>query len=120
MRAATDRLCSGFLALAAVAMPAWGQTPAAQISAPLAAETTTPAVAPAACTRPVYLTFDTGHMAVAPLIAEVLQRQKVRVTFFAAQEKTQQGDGSLGQHWAPWWKARAAEGHAFALSLIHI
>ena len=66
------------------------------------------------CTRPVYLTFDTGHMGVAPLVAEVLNRQQVKVTFFAANEKTQEGDGSLGTHWAPWWKARAAEGHAFA------
>jgi peptidoglycan/xylan/chitin deacetylase (PgdA/CDA1 family) len=66
------------------------------------------------CQKPVYLTFDTGHMGVAPLIAEVLQRQQVRVTFFAAHERTQSGDGSLGAHWAPWWKARAAEGHAFA------
>lgn len=38
-------------------------------------------VAWAACDKPVYLTFDTGHMEVAPLIAEVLQRQAVRVTF---------------------------------------
>ena len=68
----------------------------------------------AACERPLYLTFDTGHMAVAPLVAEVLQRQQVRVTFFGANERTQQGDGSLGAHWAPWWKARAAEGHEFA------
>ena len=68
----------------------------------------------ATCDKPVYLTFDTGHMGVAPLIAEVLQRQQVKVTFFAAQEKTQVGDGSLGQHWGPWWAARAAEGHAFA------
>lgn len=67
-----------------------------------------------ACNRPLYLTFDTGHMAVAPLVAEVLRRQQVRVTFFAANEKTQEGDGSLGNHWAPWWKARAAEGHEFA------
>ena len=67
-----------------------------------------------ACERPVYLTFDTGHMEVAPLIAEVLRRQAVRVTFFAAHEKTRQGDGSLGSHWAPWWRERAAEGHAFA------
>jgi peptidoglycan/xylan/chitin deacetylase (PgdA/CDA1 family) len=66
------------------------------------------------CNRPVYLTFDTGHMAVAPLIADILNRQQVRVTFFAANEKTKEGDGSLGQHWAPWWKARAAEGHEFA------
>ena len=68
----------------------------------------------ARCTRPVYLTLDTGHMGVAPLVAEVLARQQVKVTFFAAHEKTQQGDGSLGEHWAPWWKARAAEGHALA------
>ena len=67
-----------------------------------------------ACLQPVYLTFDTGHMGVATLIAQVLQRQQVKVTFFAAQEKTQQGDGTLGQHWAPWWRDRAAEGHAFA------
>ena len=67
-----------------------------------------------ACLQPVYLTLDTGHMGVAPLIAQVLQRQNVKVTFFAAQEKTQQGDGTLGQHWVPWWRERAAEGHAFA------
>lgn len=67
-----------------------------------------------ACEKPLYLTLDTGHMGVAPLIAQVLQRQQVRVTFFAAHERTQEGDGSLGDHWAPWWKARAAEGHAFA------
>ncbi|PYE79092.1 peptidoglycan/xylan/chitin deacetylase (PgdA/CDA1 family) [Xylophilus ampelinus] len=53
-------------------------------------------------------------MAVAPLIADVLRRHQVKVTFFAANERTQEGDGSLGDHWAPWWKARAAEGHAFA------
>lgn len=70
--------------------------------------------AAANCTRPVYLTFDTGHMGVAPLIAEVLKRQDVRVTFFAANEATQQGDGSLGDDWAAWWRARAQEGHAFA------
>ena len=66
------------------------------------------------CEKPLYLTFDTGHMATAPLIAEVLQRNSVKVTFFAANERTQVGDGSLGNHWAPWWKARAAEGHEFA------
>ena len=66
------------------------------------------------CIKPLYLTFDTGHMAIAPLVAEVLQRQQVRVTFFAANERTQEGDGSLGEYWAPWWRARAAEGHEFA------
>lgn len=66
------------------------------------------------CDKPVYLTFDTGHMGVAELVAEVLQRQQVRVTFFVAQERTRVGDGSLGEHWAAWWRARAAEGHEFA------
>lgn len=66
------------------------------------------------CEKPLYLTFDTGHMGVAPLVADVLKRQQVRVTFFAANERTKEGDGSLGDHWAPWWKARAAEGHEFA------
>ena len=64
--------------------------------------------------KPVYLTLDTGHMEVAPLIADVLNRHQVKVTFFAANERTQTGDGSLGTHWAGWWKARAAEGHEFA------
>lgn len=68
----------------------------------------------AACNKPLYLTFDTGHMGVAEQVAEVLRRHQVRVTFFAAQERTQVGDGSLGEHWARWWRARAAEGHEFA------
>lgn len=68
----------------------------------------------ASCSKPVYLTLDTGHMGVADRIAEVLQQENVKVTFFAANERTKEGDGSLGEHWAPWWKARAAEGHAFA------
>jgi peptidoglycan/xylan/chitin deacetylase (PgdA/CDA1 family) len=72
------------------------------------------AQAGASCDRPVYLTFDTGHMGVAPHIAQVLQRQQVRVTFFAANEKTREGDGTLGEHWASWWRERAREGHAFA------
>lgn len=66
-----------------------------------------------ACDKPLYLTFDTGHMGVAPLVAEVLQRQGVKATFFLANEKTLEGGGSLDERWAPWWKARAAEGHAF-------
>ena len=84
------------------------QTPAKpSVSEPLPAGT-------ASCARPLYLTFDTGHMGVADLIADVLRRQQVKVTFFAAHETTQVGDGSLGEHWAPWWRERAAEGHAFA------
>ena len=66
------------------------------------------------CNKPLYFTFETGNMDVAPLVADVLSRQKVKVTFFAANERTRVGDGSLGNHWAPWWKARAAEGHELA------
>jgi peptidoglycan/xylan/chitin deacetylase (PgdA/CDA1 family) len=53
-------------------------------------------------------------MAVAPLIADVLKKHDVKVTFFAANEATQTGNGSLGSDWAAWWQARAAEGHEFA------
>ena len=66
-----------------------------------------------ACQKPVYLTLDTGHMGIAPLVAEVLKRQQVHVTFFAAAERTQTDGDSLDNHWAAWWKARAAEGHEF-------
>lgn len=64
--------------------------------------------------KPVYLTLDTGHMEVAPLIAGVLNKHQIKVTFFAANERTKAGDGSLGDYWGPWWKARAGEGHEFA------
>ena len=89
------RCLSAFLFVAVSAYPTWAQ-------------------AQKYCEKPVYLTFDTGHMGVAELIAQVLQRQQVPATFFAANEPTQVGDGTLGSHWAPWWKARAAEGHSFA------
>jgi peptidoglycan/xylan/chitin deacetylase (PgdA/CDA1 family) len=66
------------------------------------------------CDKPLYLTFDSGHMGVAPLVAEVLARQQVKATFFLANEKTLTGGASLDDEWAPWWKARAGEGHLFA------
>jgi peptidoglycan/xylan/chitin deacetylase (PgdA/CDA1 family) len=65
----------------------------------------------AACTQPVYLSFDTGHMGVAPLVAEVLKKHQVQASFFLAAEPTLTGGHSLDDHWAPWWRARAAEGH---------
>lgn len=71
------------------------------------------AAAWAGCDKPVYLTLDTGHMGVAPLVADVLKRQDVRVTFFLANERTLNGGTSLDDQWAPWWRERAAEGHAF-------
>jgi peptidoglycan/xylan/chitin deacetylase (PgdA/CDA1 family) len=52
-------------------------------------------------------------MAVAPLIAEVLQRHDVKATFFLANEKTKTEGSSLDDVWQPWWQARAREGHAF-------
>ena len=42
------------------------------------------AQAQAACERPVYLTFDTGHMGVADVVADVLKRHEVPATFFLA------------------------------------
>lgn len=39
----------------------------------------------------------------------MLQKHKVPVTFFAASEPTKEGDSSLSDFWAPWWKARADE-----------
>jgi peptidoglycan-N-acetylmuramic acid deacetylase len=68
----------------------------------------------ATCAKPVYLTFDTGHMEVAPLVADMLRKHGVKVTFFLANEKTKTGGASLDDEWAPWWRARAAEGHLFA------
>lgn len=88
-------------------------TPIAWATATAAAA---PAAAQAACDKPVYLTFDTGHMAIAPLVARVLDAHGVKASFFMANEPTQPrsvGGTSLDATWAPWWKARAAEGNAF-------
>lgn len=71
-------------------------------------------IAASECANSVYLTFDTGHMGIANLVAQVLQKHKVPVTFFAANEATKEGGTSLSDFWAPWWKARADEGHQFA------
>lgn len=91
------------LASAAAALP--GFSIAAESSKKIAAST---------CAKPVYLTFDTGHMGIAQLVAQVLQKHKVTVTFFAANEPTKEGGSSLSDFWAPWWKARADEGHQLA------
>jgi peptidoglycan/xylan/chitin deacetylase (PgdA/CDA1 family) len=77
------------------------------------------ALAQPACDKPVYLTLDTGHMGVAKLMAEVLKKHGVKVTFFAANEKTKTGDGSLSRDWGEWWRARATEGHEFASHTFH-
>ena len=63
--------------------------------------------------KKVFLSFDTGHMGVAPLVADAIHRFEAKVTFFLANEPTLDGGYTLDDEWAPWWKARAAEDHDF-------
>ena len=79
----------------------------------LAAASPADAAANAACRGTIYLTFDTGSQSQAEFIAATLHRHHVKATFFMANEKTTRGDWSLDPSWAPYWKARVAEGHAF-------
>jgi len=65
------------------------------------------------CRGHVYLSFDTGSMSQAQLIADTLARHQVRATFFLANEKTVRGDAALDAAWSGYWRARVAEGHAF-------
>jgi peptidoglycan/xylan/chitin deacetylase (PgdA/CDA1 family) len=67
----------------------------------------------AACSGTLYLTIDTGSMSQAENIAAILKKHDVRATFFLANEKTVRGDFTLDDAWAEYWRARAAEGHAF-------
>lgn len=73
----------------------------------------TTGLAQAACSGTLFLSFDTGNMRHAELIAETLARHQVKATFFVANEKTLRGDHALDTTWAPYWRARVAEGHAF-------
>ena len=61
----------------------------------------------------LYLTFNTGSMAVADHVAEVLRQEHVRATFFIDDDQTYVGDHVLDARWANYWRARVAEGHAF-------
>jgi peptidoglycan/xylan/chitin deacetylase (PgdA/CDA1 family) len=79
----------------------------------LAVVTAASAASSAACRGTIYLTFDTGSMSQAQLIATTLRQHGVRATFFLASETTVQGDRSLDAAWQPFWKALAADGHAF-------
>lgn len=79
----------------------------------LAALAAWPAAAAPACSGTIYLTFDTGSQSQAELVAQTLNRHAVKATFFLANEKTVRGDASLDPSWAPYWRARVAEGHAF-------
>ena len=68
----------------------------------------------ASCRGTIYLTIDTGWSREAEQIAAVLRQRGVRATLFLADEPTFRGDRTLDDSWAPFWRARAAEGHAFA------
>lgn len=65
------------------------------------------------CLGTIYLTFDTGSQSQARLVADTLRRHHAKATFFLANEKTVQGDYSLDDAWAPYWKTLRDEGHAF-------
>ena len=65
------------------------------------------------CTKTVYLTFDTGNMSVAHTVADILNRQNVKATFFLANEKTFRGDYALDESWKSFWQDRLREGHHF-------
>jgi peptidoglycan/xylan/chitin deacetylase (PgdA/CDA1 family) len=61
----------------------------------------------------LYLTFDTGHMEPASAIADILQKHRVKATFFLANEKTKSGGFSLDDSQKAFWQRLANEGHAF-------
>jgi peptidoglycan/xylan/chitin deacetylase (PgdA/CDA1 family) len=73
-----------------------------------------PALAQAPRGGTLYLTIDTGWSREAERIAEILARRGVRATLFVADEPSFRGDRTLDESWAPFWRARAAEGHVFA------
>lgn len=62
----------------------------------------------------LYLTIDTGWGREAEQIAAILRRHEIRATLFVADEPTARGPRSLDPAWGAFWRARAAEGHAFA------
>jgi peptidoglycan/xylan/chitin deacetylase (PgdA/CDA1 family) len=68
----------------------------------------------AGCANPVYLTIDPAAMDYAPRIAEVLRRQQVKVTYWVSNQRTRNGEGSLGNLWGSWWKQVGQQGHEFA------
>ena len=90
------------LLVGGVAMPALAGSKAAH-AAPVCADGR----------APIYLTFDTGSESQAELIHDVLQKHRVQATFFLANEKSINGDWSLDDAWAPYWKTLVREGHAF-------
>jgi peptidoglycan/xylan/chitin deacetylase (PgdA/CDA1 family) len=102
-------LCAGFMPASAQIGSIFGKKKEAV--APVAAVVPPPAL----CDKPVYLTLDTGHMEVAQQMADTLNKHNVKVTFFAANEKTKDDSTSLAKNWGEkFWAARGKEGHEFA------
>lgn len=85
--------------------------PRALVAAALAA--LSPVAAAAPCSGVLYLTFDTGNMRHAELIAATLRRHAVKATFFVANEPTARGDHALDASWRAFWTQLADDGHAF-------
>ena len=63
------------------------------------------------CDKNVYLTFDTGNMAVAEKVATILREQHVKATFFLANEKTYRHDYALEESWKTFWTSLLKDGH---------
>lgn len=100
-------------ALRLATMNKWLAALALACGLPLAQQSAA-APAPTACPAgTLYLTFDTGSMSQAQLIADTLRRHHIRATFFLANEPTVRNDSSLDPSWAPYWKSLAADGHVF-------
>ncbi len=112
-RATSNRVRLGLGAALLTAVGASAGASAATIAAAKPVHKTGAACRGAPGEKPLYLTFDTGHMGVAPLVSEVLRRQGVPASFFLANEKTLNGGSSLDDQWSPWWRELAAAGHAF-------
>lgn len=72
-----------------------------------------PQVHAESCKGTIYLTLDVGDMRNAERIASLLQQEKIRATFFLANNQTVRGDHVLDDSWQQYWKARVAEGHVF-------
>jgi peptidoglycan/xylan/chitin deacetylase (PgdA/CDA1 family) len=82
------------------------------LAAFLATTLSTPAFS-AECKGTLHLTFDTGTMSQADLIARTLKEENVQATFFLANEPTARGDHSLDPSWAGYWRNLVADGHSF-------
>lgn len=65
------------------------------------------------CDKTIYLTFDTGNMAVAEYVADTLKKHDVKATFFLANEKAKRGGYSLDDSWKSFWQNLVKQGHVF-------